>query len=315
MSEACTAQPIIIDTDPGYDDAFAILLALAAPELQVLGLTTVAGNVTLDIVSDNARRIVELAGRPNVAVHPGADRPLLRPAAHAFDIHGSMGLNGYDWPPPARPPSAVHALDWMLQTLAASADRTVTLVALGPQTNVAMLLRRAPALAARKLRRIVCMGGNYFAGGNASPAAEFNILVDPEAAAIVFACGIELVAMPLDCTNTALTPVDWISDLASLGTEIGTACAGMMGFLKPPPGQATRPLHDAVAMAWMLWPELFEGRLCNVEIETASPLTLGATVVDWRGRTARPKNCLWINGCNAPEMYARMMERLARLPG
>lgn len=313
-----SAAKIIIDTDPGHDDAFAILLALASPEVEVLGLTTVAGNVTLQDVSANARRIVELAGRPELDVFPGADRPLLRQAVHAFDIHGSMGLNGYDWDAPVRPPNGEHALDWMLRTLEAAEDGSVTLLVLGPQTNIALLLRRAPELAARKIARIVVMGGSYFQGGNYSPAAEFNILIDPEAAAIVFGAGIELVAVPLDCTNTALTPASWIGDLAALGTRVGDACAGMMRFFEQSGnaihGTATRPLHDAVAMAWLLWPELFKGRLCNVEIETASALTLGATVVDWRARTQRPRNCLWITECDAPVMYARMLERLARLP-
>ncbi len=311
-------ERIIIDTDPGHDDAFAILLALASPELEVLGLTTVAGNVTLEDVSFNARRIVELAGRPGLGVYPGCDRPLLRPAAHAFDVHGSMGLNGYDWDAPQIPPSETHALDWMLETLAAAEDGSITFAVLGPQTNIALLLRRAPDLAVRKVKRIVAMGGAYFQGGNYSPGAEFNILVDPEAAAIVFGAGIELVAIPIDCTNLALTPAGWIRDLAAFGTKVGDACAGMMEFFEKSGnalyGTATRPLHDAVAMAWVLWPELFAGRLCNVEIETGSELSLGSTVVDWRGRTQRPKNCLWITECDAPVMYARMLERLATLP-
>jgi purine nucleosidase len=308
-------EAIIIDTDPGHDDAFAILLALASPELDVLGLTTVGGNVSLDHVSNNARRIVELAGRPEIAVYPGAAHPLLRPVMHAADIHGSMGINGYDWQPPRHPPEARTALDWTMQTLRDAADGSVTLVLLGPQTNAALLLRRAPELA-RKLRRIVVMGGTYFQGGNYSPSAEFNILVDPEAAAIVFGSGVELVAIPIDCTNLALTPERWIADLRALGTQIGDACAGMMAFFEQAGnrthGTTTRPLHDAIAMAWLLWPELFEGRLCNVEIETSSPLTLGATVVDWLGRTQRPRNCLWITRCDAATIYPRMLDRLAR---
>ncbi len=311
-------ETIIIDTDPGHDDAFAILLALASPELEVLGLTTVAGNVPLATVSANARRIVELAGRPDIPVFPGADRPLLRPAMHAHDVHGDMGINGHDWPPPRHPPEGRHALDWMVEALEAAADHSVSLVPLGPQTNLGLLLRRAPDLARRKLRRIVAMGGAYFQGGNYAPAAEFNILVDPEAAAIVFGAGIELVAVPIDCTNLALTPESWIPDLLALGSETGRACAGMMRFFQESGnrmhGTTTRPLHDAVAMAYLLWPELFTGRLCNVEIETASELSLGSTVVDWFGRTPRPRNCLWITGCDAATMYARMLQRLATLP-
>ena len=311
------AERIIIDTDPGHDDAFAILLALGSPELEVLGLTTVAGNVPVATTTANARRIVELAGRPEMPVFAGADRPLLRPAMHAHDIHGKMGMDGFDWPAPLRPAEPTHAVDWMVRTLADAAPRSVSLVVLGPETNVAMLLRRAPELADR-IRRIVVMGGGFFEGGNYAPAAEFNILVDPEAAAIVFGSGIELVAMPIDCTNRTLTPARWIADLQALGTRVGAACAGMQEFFQVAGnrkyGTATRPLHDALAMAWVLWPELFAGRVCNVEIETRSELTRGATVVDWWHRTERQRNCLWIRDCADPgELYRRMLGRLATL--
>lgn len=312
------AEPIIIDTDPGHDDAFAILLALASGELEVLGITSVAGNVPVGVASANARRVVELAGRGDVPVFVGADRPLLRPPLHAHDIHGASGIDGYDWPAPTRPPEREHAVDWLVRVLSAAREKSVTLVVLGPQTNIALLLRRAPELACR-VRRIVCMGGGFFEGGNYAPAAEFNILVDPEAAAIVFGAGIELVAMPIDCTNPALSPASWICDLAALGTRVGDACAGMMRFFQIAGnrkyGTATRPLHDALAVSCLLWPELFAGRLCNVEIETASALTLGATVVDWWHRTERRKNCLWLRECvDVRELYRRMLERLARLP-
>ncbi len=311
------AERVIIDTDPGHDDAFAILLALASPELEVLGLTTVAGNVPLSVTTANARRVVELAGKPGMPVFAGADRPLLRQPMHAQDIHGESGIDGYDWPAPARAAEALHAVDWMVRTLTAAAPRSVTLVVLGPETNVALLLRRAPQLADR-IRRIVVMGGGFFEGGNYAPAAEFNILVDPEAAAIVFASGIELVAMPIDCTNRTLSPLTWIADLRGIGTRVGEACAGMMEFFQIAGnrkyGTATRPLHDALAMAYLVWPDLFAGRLCNVEIETNSELTRGATVVDWWHRTSRPRNCLWIRDCSDPaELYRRMRERLATL--
>ncbi|HEX3349353.1 MAG TPA: nucleoside hydrolase [Acetobacteraceae bacterium] len=310
-------ERIIIDTDPGHDDAFAILLALASPELEVVGITTVAGNVPVSSTTANARRIVELARRPDIAVYAGADRPLLRPAMHAHDIHGDTGIDGYDWPLPVRPHETDHAADWMLRTLAAAPEKSVTLVPLGPQTNVALLLRRAPELADR-IRRIVFMGGGFFEGGNYAPAAEFNILVDPEAAAIVLGSGIDLVAMPIDCTNRSLTPESWIADFTALGTRLGDACAGMLRFFQAAGsrryGTKTRPLHDALAIAYLLWPELFSGRLCNVEIETGSNLTRGATVVDWYGTTKRPRNCLWVRDCTDPaELYRRMLARIAAL--
>lgn len=310
------AERIIIDTDPGQDDAFAILLALAAPELEVLGLTAVAGNVPVSVTAANARRIVEIAGRPEVPVFPGAERPLLRPARHAAEVHGKTGLDGYAWAEPARPAEARHAVDWMVETLAAAGDGSITLVPVGPLTNIALLLRRAPGLA-RKVRRIVLMGGGFFEGGNMSPAAEFNILVDPEAAAVVFGAGIPLAAVPIDCTYGAPTPPGWDDALEALGTPVGAACAGMLRFFQrygnEKYGTATRPLHDALAVGYLLWPELFESRLCNVEIETASPLTLGMTVVDWWHVTNRPRNCTWVRHCDAPELYARMLRALARL--
>ncbi|MFE0755518.1 nucleoside hydrolase [Inquilinus sp. NPDC058860] len=310
------AEAIIIDTDPGQDDAFAILLALASPELEVLGLTTVAGNVPVAVTAANARRVVELAGRSEIPVRAGCERPLLRPARFAEEVHGKSGLDGWDFPAPARPPEPGHAVDWMVETLLARPDGATTLVPVGPLTNVAMALRRCPAIA-RKIRRIVLMGGGFFQGGNMSPAAEFNILVDPEAAAIVFGAGIDLVAVPIDCTYAAPTPDSWITDLEALGTRVGAAGAGMMRFFQrfgnEKYGTATRPLHDALAVGYLLWPDLFTGRRCNIEIETASPLTLGMTVVDWWGISGRPANGMWLTGCDAPAFYGRMLERLARL--
>ncbi len=311
------AEAIIIDTDPGHDDAFAILLALASPELDVLGLTTVGGNVPVRVTSANARRIVELAGWPELPVLAGSELPLLRPARHAAEVHGESGIDGHQWKPIARPLAPGHAVDWLVATLAARADRSTTIVAVGPLTNLGLALRRAPAIAV-KLSRIVLMGGGFFEGGNMSPAAEFNILVDPEAAAIVFGAGVPVVAVPIDCTYRALTPESWIDDLQALGTEVGTACAGLMRFFQKfgnaKYGTTTRPLHDALAIGYVLWPELFSGRHCNVEIETASPLTLGMTVVDYWHITQRPRNCLWLRDCDAPEFYRRMLARLATLP-
>jgi purine nucleosidase len=311
MSEA-----VIIDTDPGQDDAFAILLALASPELEVLGLTTVAGNVPVTRTAANARLVVELAGRPEVEVRAGAPRPLLRPPRFAPEVHGASGLDGHDWPPASRPPTAGHGVDWMVRTLRARPPAGTTLIALGPLTNLALALRRAPDIAPR-IARIVLMGGGFFEGGNMSPAAEFNILVDPEAAAVVFGAGIPLAAVPIDCTYAAPTPVDWIASLDALGTDVGRACAGMMRFFQAfgnsKYGTATRPLHDALAVAYALWPELFSARLCNVEIETGSALTLGMTVVDWWGITGRPRNCTWVRGCDAAAVYGRMLQRLAGL--
>src|ERR1700730_9479927 len=199
---------VIIDTDPGQDDAFALLLALASPEIEVLGVTTVAGNVPVTQTSDNARRILELAGHAEVKVFAGAERPILRPARPVPEIHGVTGIDGWNWAPAKRGPETVHAVDWMVETLLREPSGSVSLVALAPQTNIALALCRAPAIAGR-IARIVYMGGGYFAGGNMTPAAEYNILVDPEAAAIVLHSGVDITAVPLDCTLSAPAPVGW----------------------------------------------------------------------------------------------------------
>jgi purine nucleosidase len=310
-------EAIVIDTDPGQDDAFAILLALASPELDLLGLTAVAGNSPVAVTALNARKILELGGAPHIPVRAGCDRPLLRPGRFAEGVHGKSGLDGYAFPSPERPLAEGHAVNWLIETLMTRPAGSVTLVPIGPLTNIALALRRAPAIGQR-VRRIVLMGGGYFQGGNMSPAAEFNILVDPEAAAIVFGAGIELVAVPIDCTSSAPTPESWIDDLKALGSRVGAAGAGMMAFFQrfgnEKYGTRTRPLHDALAVGYLLWPELFSGRHCNVEIETGSALTLGMTVVDWWGITGRKPNCLWLTACRRDEFYRRMLARLARLP-
>jgi len=312
-----TSIPVIIDTDPGQDDAFAILLALGAPELEVLGLTTVAGNMGLEQTTDNARRIVELAGHHDLPVHAGCPRPLLREPRPVPEIHGETGIDGWDWALANAGPAEEHAVDFIIQTVLQSAT-PVALIALGPQTNIAMALRRAPEIAER-VAKIVFMGGGYFEGGNMTPAAEYNILVDPEAARIVLGSGIPVTAVPLDCTHNAPAPVNWSGTLAGHKTDVMRACSGMMEFFErygnAKYGTHSRPLHDAVAVSALLWPELFTGKLCPVDIECSGELTTGMTVVDWLRQTGKPDNCLWLNGCTDPdEVYLRMENMLKNLP-
>jgi purine nucleosidase len=311
-----SARKIIIDTDPGQDDAVAILLALASPELEVLGITAVAGNVPLELTEKNARKICELAGRPEVKVYAGAVRPLVRALETAEHVHGKSGLDGPELPEPRMPLQRQHAVDFIVETLMSAAPGTVTLCPLGPLTNIALALIREPAIAPR-IREIVLMGGGFFEGGNITPAAEFNICVDPHAADVVFRAGTPIVMMPLDVTHKALTSAERIAAFRALGTRVGTATAEMLDFFErfdvEKYGSEGGPLHDPCVIAYLLKPELFGGRECNVTIETVSELTMGMTVVDWWGVTDRPKNAMVIREINDGGFFALLTERLARL--
>jgi purine nucleosidase len=310
-------RKIIIDTDPGQDDAVAILLALASPaEIEVLGITCVAGNVPLALTSKNARIVCELAGKPDVKVFAGCDRPLGRELVTAEHVHGKTGLDGPTLPDPQMPLQEQHAVDFIIETLRAEAPGSVTLCPLGPLTNIATALQRAPELAER-VQEIVLMGGGYFEGGNITPAAEFNIYVDPQAADIVFRSGIPIVVMPLDVTHKALVTKPRNDAFRALGTKVGVAVAEMTDFFerfdKEKYGSEGAPLHDPCVTAYLLKPELFSGRHINVEIETHSELTLGMTVADWWRVTDRAPNALFIGDLDADGFFALLTERLARL--
>ncbi|BCH20512.1 ribosylpyrimidine nucleosidase [Mesorhizobium sp. L-8-10] len=311
-----TSHKIIIDTDPGQDDAVAILLALASPEIEVLGITAVAGNVPLALTEKNARKICELAGKPQTRVFAGAIRPLVRPLVTAEEVHGKTGLNGPELPEPTMQLVDEHAVDFIVRTLMAEAPGTVTLCPLGPLTNIALAMIREPRIAPR-IKRIVLMGGGFFEGGNVTPAAEFNIYVDPHAADVVFTSGVPTVVMPLDVTHKALTTAKRIAAFRALGTRVGTATAEMLEFFERfdegKYGTDGGPLHDPCVIAYLLKPELFKGRECNVMVETASELTMGMTVVDWWGVTKRPKNALVMRDIDHDGFFALLVERLGKL--
>ena len=310
-------RKIIIDTDPGQDDAFALLLALASPEdVEVLGITAVAGNVPLTWTERNARIICELAGKPHVKVFAGCDRPLKRKLVTAEHVHGKTGLDG---PVMAEPVMALqngHAVDFIIETLRAEPSGTVTLCPLGPLTNIATAFQRAPDVVGR-VAQIVLMGGGFFEGGNITPVAEFNIYVDPEAADIVFRSGINLVVMPLDVTHKALTTRARVEAFRSLGTKVGRAAAEWADFFErfdmEKYGSDGAPLHDPCVIAYLIAPELFKGRHVNVMIETGSELTMGMTVADWWGVTDRPANALFIGDVDAVGFFGLRTERLGRL--
>lgn len=317
MTLHTTPQKIIIDTDPGQDDAVAILLALASPdEIEVLGITAVAGNVPLALTQRNARMVCELAGRPDIPVFAGCDRPLGRDLVTAEHVHGKSGLDGPVLPDPQMPLQDKHAVDFIIDTLRAEPSGSVTLCPLGPLTNIAMAMEKAPDIIPR-IRQIVLMGGAYFQVGNITPAAEFNIYVDPQAARIVFRAGVPLVVMPLDVTHKALVTAERNDRFRALGTPVGVAVAQMTEFFerfdKEKYGSLGAPLHDPCVTAWLIRPDLFTGRHVNVEIETQSELTMGMTVADWWRVTTRAPNALFMGDVDADGFFALLTERLARL--
>jgi len=306
---------MIIDTDPGQDDAVAILLALASPEIEVLGLSVVAGNVPLHHTQRNARMICELAGRPDLPVHAGCDAPLQRKLITAEHVHGKTGLDGVTLPEPAMPLAPGHAVDFLIETLRREKPGSVTLVPIGPLTNIATAFRRAPDIVPR-VQEIVLMGGAYFEVGNITPTAEFNIHVDPEAAKIVFASGAPLTVMPLDVTHRALTSRAWVEGMRAMG-RIGQAVASWTDFFerydREKYGSQGAPLHDPCTIAWLLKPELFTGRYINVEIETQGEYTLGMTVADWWRVSGRTPNATFIRDVDADAFFALLTERIGDL--
>ncbi len=311
-----TTRKIIIDTDPGQDDAIAILLALASPELEVLGITCVAGNVPLPLTTRNALLLCELADRGDVPVFAGCARPMIRPLVTAEEVHGKTGLDGPEWDEPRLALQQAHAVDWMIDTLLGASDGEVTICPIGPLTNVALALVREPRIVP-KIAQIVTMGGGYFVGGNVTPAAEFNVYVDPHAADIVYRSGVPIVTMPLDVTHRALMSHEWITQLAAIGTEVGRKAAQMLAFYErfdmERYGSKGGPVHDPATIAFLLEPGLYGGKDVHVAVETASPLTMGMTVVDYWGRGGEDPNCRWMTEVDADGFFDLMLERLALL--
>ena len=301
------STPVLLDCDPGHDDAIAMLLALGSDELELRGITTVAGNQTLEKTTANAIRVLELAGRAEIPVAAGAGRPLVREPRVAAEVHGETGLDGPDLPPPQAEPSPQHAVDFLAEQIAGT-----TLVATGPLTNVALLLARHPEA---KPERIVLMGG-AIAEGNVTPAAEFNIWADPEAAQRVFTSGLDVTMVGLDVTHRALVTPAHAEQLAESG-RIGKVVAELLefygGFHRTVYGWDGSPIHDAVAVAHVIDPTLLELEHVNVRVDCESELCRGRTVADiWR-RTGLEPNANVAVGIDAERFVSLLQERLARL--
>lgn len=311
-------RKIIIDTDPGQDDAVALLAALASPDdFDVLGIVAVAGNVPLRLSVLNALKIVELAGRPDVPVFAGCDAPLRRALITAEYVHGKTGLDGPTLPDPRIDVQPQHGVDFIIEALRTSEKHSITLCPLGPLTNIATAFTRAPDIVPR-VGEIVLMGGGFFEGGNTTPAAEFNIFVDPEAADIVLRSGVPITMVPLDLSHQMLTTNARIGAFRALGNRAGIATAEMLEFFErfdeQKYGWEGGPLHDPCVIGWLLEPALFAGRLINVEVELQGALTVGMTVADYWGITDRPKNVTFLRSGDADGFYRLLVERISRLP-
>jgi purine nucleosidase len=275
--------PIILDCDPGHDDAMAILLAQGLPDVELLAITTVAGNHPVDITALNAQRICSLAGMTNVPVARGAEAPLLRPLLTAPEIHGTTGLEGYEWPAPRVPLTRGHAVDLLID-LVMSRPGEITLVPTGPLTNIALAVRREPRIVER-VREVVFMGGAY-TRGNVTPAAEFNIYVDPEAAAIVFGAGWPLTMVGLEVTHLALASEEVLMRIQALDTPVARAVVGMLSFYRDQQrrelGVNAPPVHDPCAVAYVARPDLIPCLEAQIEVELMGRYTTGMTVTDFK---------------------------------
>ena len=310
-------RSIILDCDPGRDDAIAIAMALASSaEIELAGITAVAGNVPLEVTYRNARFLCELCGFPETPVHAGADRPLVREPVTATRHHGESGLEGVEVSMPAAPVKARRAVEFIAETLRAGADGEVTLVAIGPFTNLALFVREHPDLVP-KVREIVVMGGASTAGGNVTPAAEFNVYADPHAAAAVFECGRPLVVHGLDVTHQVLAAPRHAERLAGAGGEAARRLAPLLhpaaGSRSPRFGPDRSPLHDPCTIAWLLRPELFASERVPVAVETEGRRTMGSTVVDWWGVTGSEPNARWVTEADGEAVLDLVIDRISRL--
>lgn len=289
---------------------------MASPDdLEILGITTVAGNVPLALTQRNARMMCDIAGLQQTPVFGGCDRPMIREPVTAEYIHGNTGIDGVDVFEPETPLKDRHAVDFIIDTLLAADDASITLVPTGPLTNIGTALQKEPRII-QAIRELVIMGGAMREGGNRSPSAEFNILVDPHAAQRVFDCGRPIIVMGLDVTHQVLSTRERVARIRALDNPVAAATAGMLSFFhrydSKKYGSEGAPLHDPCTIAWLLQPELFATRSCNLSVETQSELTIGHTAVDFWHVTDRPHNVSWAHEVDADGFYELLINRLAR---
>ena len=307
-------EKIIIDCDPGQDDAVALFLAIAAPEeLNILGITTVAGNVPLELTQRNARIICDIANYNDVEIYAGCSKPIQLDLVTAENVHGMSGLDGIEIYEPIKKINKLHAVDFIIDTLKSASEKSITLVPTGPLTNIALAMIKEPSIR-NSVKQIVLMGGAMREGGNLSPSAEFNILVDPHAAHVVFDSGLPITVMSLDVTHQVLTTKDRVKRISDINNPVAQATSGMLQFFarydSDKYGFNGAPLHDPCTIAWLLEPDLFQGKLCHVSIETNSKLTMGHTSVDFWGVTNKSPNSTWMHTVDADSFYDLLTERM-----
>ncbi len=310
-------KKIIIDTDPGQDDALALMTAFGAKkEIKVLGITCVAGNVPLDLTSINALKICELSGVYDVPVFRGSVAPLKRNLVTAEHVHGKTGLDGTDLSVEKKELELISAIDFIIDCTEKYRDEKITICALGPLTNIAKVLTKNPRVI-ESLDEIVLMGGGFFEGGNITPAAEFNIYVDPEAAKIVLESGVKITMLPLDVTHKTLVQRDFLERLRDSKKNSAMQAAKLLDFFErydvEKYGSQGGPLHDPNVIVYLLNPEIYGGKLVNVEIEVNSELTRGMTVVDWWHVSKRKPNVYYINDVNEYKFFEIVLNMVLNL--
>ena len=309
--------PVILDCDPGIDDSISLLVALASPEdFNILGITTVAGNVDLDTCTANACAIRELAHRDDVPVYAGCPRPLVNAPVFAEHIHGETGLGNCVLPKPQRGVEGQHAVDFIIETLMKAEDNSITLVPTGPLTNIAVAMIKSPAILP-KIKELVIMGGARREGGNITASAEFNIKADPHAAHVVFGCGRPIVAIGLDATLQIRCSPERMEQFLALKTAVGDAAHAMIAHVNSVYGDTYgtqgAALHDPCTIGYLLAPELFKIRPARIQIEISSPLTSGHTAIDLHGIEPAASNAQWVEELDGEALFSLIIERMKRL--